>query len=310
MRWLVEEEDLDQERLRVDAWLADRLEEVSRSKIAKALKAGDIRVNGEAVKPRTEVAPGDVIEFEDALFELAPLLPENLPLDVLYEDDCLAVINKPCGLIVHPTASVRSGTLVNRLLARFDRLSSVNGPDRPGIVHRLDADTTGVILIAKTDEAHRSLAEQFRVHSIEKYYLAICEGPVTGEPVTIDLPIGRHPTQREKMAIRPDGKRAVSIVRPLAAVEKASLVEVRILTGRTHQIRVHLESIGHPVVGDLRYGRKKPLFKPAHQLLHAAKIRFDHPASGERIEVTGKPDPVFYDFARSLGLADALDSYQ
>ncbi len=270
---------------RLDYALADYFEDISRSKMAKAIQAASILVNGLPAKASYALKAGDKIEVDLGYFEPIPLEAEDIPLEVLYEDEDILVVNKPAGLIVHPTPSLRQGTLVNALLALSVPLSSVNGEDRPGIVHRLDADTSGAIIIAKNDESHLNLQNQFQNRLVKKLYYAVLEDHIGSDLVQVEQPIGRDPHNRKLMTVRDDGKYSQSIFRKVKATDKASFCEVEILTGRTHQIRVHAAYLKHPVVGDRLYGYKKQKFKTERQLLHAHELRFNHPKTGKEINI-------------------------
>jgi 23S rRNA pseudouridine1911/1915/1917 synthase len=286
--------DLQDAGKRLDQMLHERLSEFSRSRIQDWIGAGRVLVHGSAPhgKPRRAsylVRAGDVIEVEPA--EAPPLnaTPEAIPLAVLYEDADVVAIDKPAGMVVHAGAGVHSGTLVNALLHRFAELSGVAGALRPGIVHRLDRFTSGVLLVAKNDAAHRQLAAQFSGRQVEKVYLALVHGHVKLDSGRIERPIARDPVHRTRMtARRAAGRAAWSEYRVLRRFERFTLLEVRIGTGRTHQIRVHLSSIGHPVVGDTLYGAPaqtegQPLL--GRFFLHAHRIRFEQPSTGEEVTV-------------------------
>jgi len=271
--------------LRLDQWVHARLPEFSRARIQEWIKLGRVRVNGTACRASVAVRAGDAVEVEP--LEAAPLKAsaEDIPLRVLYEDAAVVAIDKPAGMVVHAGAGVHSGTLVNALLHRFDTLSGTGGPLRPGIVHRLDRYTSGVLLVAKTDAAHQKLAAQFAGREVEKVYLALVQGKVKQESGRIERPIARDPVHRTRMTARlSEGRAAWSEYRVTRRFENFTLLEVRIGTGRTHQIRVHLASIGHPVVGDTLYGAKAQL-ELGRFFLHAHRIRFRSPASGEAVEV-------------------------
>jgi 23S rRNA pseudouridine1911/1915/1917 synthase len=277
-------EHLDTGR-RLDHWLHDRLPDHSRSRIQEWIKAERVHVNGRGVRASYTLRAGDAVDVEPA--EAAPLnaAPEDIPLVVLYEDAGVVAIDKPAGMVVHAGAGMHSGTLVNALVHRFQTLSGVGGALRPGIVHRLDRFTSGVLLVAKNDAAHQSLAAQFSGRQVEKVYLALVHGKVAAESGRIDRPIARDPVRRIKMTARLDaGRAAWSEYRVLRRFEKFTFLEVRIGTGRTHQIRVHLSSIGHPVVGDTLYGagRQDEL---GRYFLHAHRIRFRQPSSSEEVTV-------------------------
>lgn len=301
MRIRVDDENY-QPNERIDRFLSDVIEDVSRSKIAKALDQGDILCNGQKVKKRTLVEFGDLIEWDEDLFEVKEILPEEGPLKILYEDDYFAVIYKERGLIVHPTEVIREGTLVNRLLYHFDHLSDYNGPERPGIVHRLDKDTTGLLLVAKTNQAHIALQKLFQDRKIRKFYLALVDGELL-EDGLIEAPIGRNESNRKKNCVREDGKEAKTAYHVLAHTEEASYLEVRIFTGRTHQIRVHMDYIGHPVLGDPLYGNfVKCRRKIPYLLLHAHRLEFTHPFTGEEMHFETSPPQEFDSMREKLKL--------
>ena len=269
---------------RLDQVLQGRFPEFSRSRIQEWIKAGRVLVDSRAEKPSHLIRGGEAIEFEPA--EAPPLhaSPEAIPLQILYEDDDVVAIDKPAGMVVHSGAGVHSGTLVNALLHRFGELSGAGGPMRPGIVHRLDRYTSGVLLVAKNDRAHHYLAEQFSGRRVEKRYLALVHGAVKQDSGRIERPIARDPVRRTRMTARlAEGRAAWSEFRVLRRFREFTLLEVRIGTGRTHQIRVHLSSIGHPVAGDTLYGAARtaePRF-----FLHSHRIRFERPSDGAPIEI-------------------------
>lgn len=284
-----------QSKVRLDKFLVECLPEHSRSKLAKWIEAGGVRVEGRSERSSFLLEPGTVVEI-DPLEDGRPhdLSPADIELDVLFEDDHLLVVNKPRGLATHPAASLKEPSLVNALLGRGSELSEGSANYRPGIVHRLDKETTGLLVVAKTDEAHRSLARQIELKTAERVYLAIVGGETPspqppppasqgegGHRFTIDAPIARDKRNRQKMAVDHDGKRAVTHVRVLKKVDAGTLLECRLETGRTHQIRVHLRSIGLPVIGDKLYSPKE--FQTAALQLHAWQLTFDHPSSGERM---------------------------
>lgn len=265
---------------RLDAWLAAQLPMYSRARIQEWIKAGRVLVNGKPAKRAHELRGGETIDLEPLAPPPLRAEPEAIPLDILYEDDAVIAVNKPAGMTVHAGAGVHRGTLTNALLHRFGALSSLNGELRPGIVHRLDRFTSGVLLVARHDEAHRALAAQFAHREVEKTYLALVEGRVAGEQGRIEHPIGRHHIHRLRMTTTPAGRNAITEWRVRERWARHTLLEVRILTGRTHQIRVHLASLRHPVAGDTLYGAA-----PAEKgrfFLHAWRLVFTNPASGER----------------------------
>lgn len=278
--------------LRLDQFLAVRLPAYSRARLQSWIEEGRVKLNGTAVaKASLKLRGGERVEVEPA--ELKPLhaFAEDIPLDILYEDDDVVAVNKPAGLVVHAGAGRSSGTLVNALLNHFQHLSSVGGDLRPGIVHRLDKGTSGVLLVARTDAAHRSLAAQFSGRTVDKTYLALVQGRPASERGTIDLPISRDPERRTRMTARlASGRHAHTEYQVLERFDKFTLLEVHIGTGRTHQIRVHLAALGHPVAGDPLYGAaaQPELNRP---WLHALRIRFDSPSSGERLTVEAPVPP-------------------
>ncbi len=267
---------------RLDAFLAEALGgSHSRAQVKAALDAGLVRLNGKIARPGLTVKEGDKIEGEIAPTISTSIVPESIPLSVLHEDDDLLVIDKPSGLVVHPGAGNKTGTLVHALLGRGGPLSSSGGGDRPGIVHRLDKETSGVMLVAKNNSAHKKLQSQFESRTLSKTYLALVKGHVRFEEGRLEGAIGRHPKVRHKMAVsvRDDAREAFSRYRVMERFPGSTLLEVKIRTGRTHQIRVHMEHEGHPVVGDKIYGTEGSRLG-----LHAWKIEFDHPKTGERME--------------------------
>ena len=258
----------------------------TRSQAAKWIAAGLCRVNGRVTsKAGAAVRAGDRVEADIPDPVEATVEKEEIPVQFLYQDEDLAVVNKPCGMVVHPAAGNETGTLVNALLFAIPDLSGIGGVKRPGIVHRLDKDTSGVLLIAKNDAAHLSLSAQLKERSMEKHYLAVAEGIVKDESGVIDRPIARSPKDRKKMAVLEGGRSARTEWRLLEPLRGASLLDVHILTGRTHQIRVHLQSIGHPVAGDPLYGLKHGVTAP-RLMLHAYTLAFTHPRTGERLRFT------------------------
>ena len=268
---------------RLDRFLARMQPELTRSHIQKLITSGDVQVNGRAQKPGYKSRGGETVTFTLPEPETTEILPENLPLDILYEDEDIIVVNKARGMVVHPAAGVTTGTLVNALLYHCKDLSGINGEIRPGIVHRLDKDTSGVMVCAKNDRAHVSLAEQIKEKTAMRTYIAIVHGNIAEESGTIKGAIGRHPTERKQMAIVEGGKPAVTHFRVLERYGAYTLVECRLETGRTHQIRVHMTSIGHPLVGDPKYGHRKNPFHIAGQALHSKKLTLTHPRTGERM---------------------------
>ena len=282
--------------IRIDKYLAESLPDISRSYLQKLFRDGEIKMNGKAVKASAKTLAGAEIVFAIPEPEEPEILPEDIPLDILYEDDDVILINKPKDMVVHPAAGHYTGTLVNGLMYHCrEGLSGINGVLRPGIVHRIDKDTTGVLVVCKNDRAHNGLAEQLAEHSITRKYRAIVCGNLKEDEGTVDAPLGRHPQDRKKMAIvRSGGKRAVTHYRVLERFGKYTYIECQLETGRTHQIRVHMASLGHPLLGDEVYGRGKSPFKLEGQTLHAMVLGFIHPTTGEYMEFQA-PLPEYFE---------------
>ena len=278
---------------RIDRFLADS-QDLTRSFLQKILKEGEVIVNGKSVKANYKLRKGDRIEFEIPEAVEPDIVAEDIPLSILYEDADLIVVNKPKGMVVHPAAGHYSRTLVNAVMYHCKgELSGINGVLRPGIVHRIDRDTTGSIIICKNDMAHNEIARQLKEHSINRRYRAIVTGVLKDEEGTIEGAIGRDKKDRKKMAITADGKPAVTHYRVLQRFKHYTYVECVLETGRTHQIRVHMASIGHPLLGDEVYGRRSDKYKCEGQCLHAMTLGFHHPRTGEYIEVNAPLPPYF-----------------
>ena len=271
---------------RIDRFLSGKMQEFSRSYIQKLLKEGAVSVNGASVKPNYKTGAGDQICIRIPEPEVLDVLPEEIPLDILYEDEDILVINKPKGMVVHPSPGHSSHTLVNAVLYHCKgQLSGINGVIRPGIVHRIDMDTTGSLLVCKNDRAHQILADQLKQHSITRRYQAIVYGNFREEEGTVDAPIGRHPTDRKKMSTRSaSGRPAVTHYRVLERFGNYTYIECELETGRTHQIRVHMSSIGHPILGDRVYAPAQCPFSLQGQTLHAKILGIRHPSTGEYME--------------------------
>ena len=271
---------------RLDKYLTEQISDQSRSYIQKLLDDNFITVNGKSAKSNYKLRASDTITVEIPEAEELDIEPENIPLDIVYEDDDIIVINKPKGMVVHPAPGHTSGTLVNALMYHCkDSLSSINGVLRPGIVHRIDMDTTGLLVACKSDQAHRVLSDKFKVHDIHRVYTAIVYNQFATDEGTINKPIARHKTDRKKMAIDSNGRHAVTHYRVIERLKQNfSLVECELETGRTHQIRVHMASINHPLLGDEVYGPKQKPFATQGQVLHAGVLGFDHPITGEYME--------------------------
>ena len=291
LEWKAEDADAG---MRLDVFLSQNAE-VTRSRAGTLLKEGHALVDGiPQTKAGYALRKGEKISLE--IPEAVPVSAQaqELPLDVVYQDDDVAVVYKPSGMVVHPAAGNPDGTMVNALLAKLDNLSGIGGELRPGIVHRIDKDTSGLLLVAKNDKSHVSLSEQIKEHSVDRAYMAIVVGNMKADEGVVDAPIGRHPTDRKKMAIVRDGRNAETHWTVRERFAGACLLECRLTTGRTHQIRVHMASLGHPVLGDPVYGVKKsPYPVEGGQLLHAYKIGFTHPTTGERMLFTAEPEARF-----------------
>lgn len=290
----VEEQEVS---LRLDKYLFDKLSDFSfsRSFIQKLIKDKFVLVDGKEEKSNCKLKYGQHIEVTIPEPEEVEIIPENIPLDILYEDNDLLIVNKPKNMVVHPSAGHMSGTLVNAVMYHCkDSLSGINGEIRPGIVHRIDKDTTGSLIICKNDETHIAIAEQIKVHSVNRIYRGIVSGHFKEPEGRVEGNIGRHPTDRKKMAIVPGGKSAVTHYSVIQEFKAASYVEFKLETGRTHQIRVHMASMGHPLLGDILYGNPKNPYHLLGQALHAMTIGFVHPRTGEYIEVSA-PLPDYFE---------------
>ena len=283
---------------RIDKFLVENTE-YTRSKIQKMIDNDCILVNGKSIKSSYTLKAGDQIEVKD-YEENTDILPENIPLDIYYEDADLIVVNKPSGMVVHPAPGNDTGTLVNAWMYHTNNLSTVNSTIRPGIVHRIDADTSGLLLVAKNDKAHNILAEAIQKKEVVREYIALVEGVIKEDTATIDAPIGRDVNNRKKMCVTGDNsKEAVTHIRVLERFSDATLIRCKLETGRTHQIRVHLSYIGHPVVNDPVYGRRKLINPKFGQMLHAEKLGFVHPTTKEYMEFTS---PVPDEFTKILNM--------
>ena len=289
-------------RLRLDQFLAKQLPEYSRSRLQQLIRSGFVRLNKQTTRPRQIVRGGDKIHLIEPPLEKIEMRPEPIPLHVLFEDDDLIIINKPADLTVHPGAGQREHTLVNALLSHCTTLSGIGGKERPGIVHRLDKETSGCLVVAKNDIAHRELSKQFAARTVEKIYLALVAGKLRKPTGVIEENIGRHPVQRKRMSVSSKrGRAAKTEYRVIRSSDQASLVECRLHSGRTHQIRVHLHHLGHPVLGDKIYA---PRFaKNFHrQMLHAWKLGFRHPCTGEWRSFEASLPADFNEAIRAAGL--------
>ncbi len=288
------EEEYDNER--IDRYVCSALADFSRSYIQKLIEDGKVTANGKCIKASYKVKPYDEISVTTPDSVIPDIVPEDIPLDILYEDDDVIVVNKPKGMVVHPACGHYEHTLVNALMYHCkDDLSGINGVMRPGIVHRIDKDTSGSLIICKNDNAHENIAKQLEEHSLKREYVAIVTGVIDENEGTIDKPIGRSTSDRKKMAVTPSGKRAVTHYEVIERLDGFTLVKCRLETGRTHQIRVHMASIGHPVAGDCVYGNGMKTPVDTHgQALHAKILGFVHPVNGEYIE-TDAPVPEYFE---------------
>ncbi|MDT5121481.1 MAG: rRNA synthase [Acidobacteriota bacterium] len=296
---------------RLDAYLAARIEDWSRARIQRLIEDGDVLVNGRTAKSSHKLRANDEIEVELTPLASTAFTPEDIPLDIVYEDDELIVVNKPAGLVVHPAAGISAGTLANALAYHFHQLSTRGGAVRPGIVHRLDKDTSGLIVVAKSEAAHENLADQFRAREVFKSYVALVHGRVEQESGRIDQPIARDPRNRTRMAVVRGGRPALTLYRVRRRYTRFTLLDVEIKTGRTHQIRVHLQWLKHPVVGDAVYGGGRDKTVPDAQLrarinalnrqfLHAEQLAFRHPRTNEPLHLTTPLPPPLAKFLEDL----------
>ena len=299
------------EGVRLDAYLATQIDGWSRARLQRLIDDQDVLVNGRSVKSAYKLRVGDEIEVELSPGPSASFAPENIPLDVVYEDEHLVVVNKPAGLVVHPAAGVDSGTLANALAYRFQRLSATGGAIRPGIVHRLDKDTSGLMVVAKTEPGHENLSDQFRARTVFKRYVALVYGVVKQPQGRIEQPIARDSRNRTRMAVVPGGREALSLYTVRRQYDVFTLVDIELKTGRTHQIRVHLSWLKHPVVGDALYSggrensvqdpqRRAQIRKLSRQFLHAGELAFNHPATGERMQFVAPLPPELARFLERL----------
>ncbi|MBR6801599.1 MAG: RluA family pseudouridine synthase [Eubacteriaceae bacterium] len=283
---------------RVDKFLSENVEGFSRAKIKELLDNGEVYVNGKVAKASLKLKEGDEVSFLLPEIKELDIIPEDIPLDIVYQDSDIAIINKPAGMCVHPANGNESGTMVNALLYHVKDLSTINGVIRPGIVHRIDMGTSGLLVVAKNDTAHNALSEQFAVHSITREYTCVVHGTFEKDKGTINAPIGRSTSDRKKMAINHNnGKNAVTHYTVHHKNDKTTVLKVNLETGRTHQIRVHMAAINHPIVGDPVYGRNTPIDKPYNdQLLHAGKLGFIHPTTKEYVEFESEMPQWYYEF--------------
>ena len=279
---------------RLDKLISEQLPELTRSAVQHLIQDGCVTIAGKPVKKNTRASAGDVITVELPEPREVEIEPENIPLDIVYEDEDIIVVNKPKGMVVHPAPGNWSGTLVNALMYHCgDSLSGINGEIRPGIVHRIDKDTSGLLVVAKNDRAHQSLAEQIKVHSAGRRYFAVVYGTPREQKGTVNAPIARHPVDRKKMAVLAGGREAITHYEVLEQYAGYSYLTFLLETGRTHQIRVHMAHIGHPIIGDPLYGPAKDKWKLQGQCLHAGELTLTHPATGERMTFQA-PLPAYF----------------
>ena len=291
----------DEEGDRLDVYLSEQLGDMSRSYIQKIIKDKKVEVNGKVEKAKYLVKEDDKIKIEIPTPKLLEVVAQDIQIDIVYEDNDVLIVNKPQNMVVHPAPGNYENTLVNAVLYHCkDKLSSINGVIRPGIVHRIDKDTSGLLMIAKNNNAHNSLAEQLKDHSITREYEFICHGVVKEDKITVDKPLGRNPKDRLKMAIVKDGKRAVTHFEVIERFDNFTHMKARLETGRTHQIRVHALSINHPLLGDPIYGPKNTKFKLEGQTLHARKLGFIHPTTNEYIEFNSELPDYFKNIIKKL----------
>ena len=285
---------VDKQDVRLDVYIAEKFKDLSRTMIQKLIEEGNIKVNGNIKKMSYKVQLNDEISICIPKAKETDLKPQEIPIEVVYEDDDIIVVNKPKGLVVHPANGNPDGTLVNAIMAMCkESLSGIGGELRPGIVHRLDKDTSGLLIVAKNDKAHINMSEQIKNREVTKKYIALVRGVIPEDDATIDMPIGRSTKDRKKMAVTKSGKQAVTHFKVLKRYPKYTLLEVKIDTGRTHQIRVHMAEIGHPVVGDMVYSNGKNDFGVEGQMLHAKSLDFKHPITGKQMHLEAELPQYF-----------------
>ena len=286
---------------RLDTYVTNQNNELTRTAVQRLVEQEKILVNGKKQKVAYKVTEGDMITIEETEAKTIKLKAQEIPIDIIYEDKDIVVVNKPKGMVVHPANGNIDGTLVNAIMAICkDSLSGIGGEIRPGIVHRLDKDTSGLLIVAKNDKAHVNMSEQIKNHEVKKTYIALVRGIVKENEATIDMPIGRSRSDRKKMAVDRNGRNAVTHIKVLKRYEKYTLVEVNIETGRTHQIRVHLSHIGYPIIGDCTYSNGKNEFGVVGQCLHAKCLEFKHPVTGKEIKLEAPLPDYFENILKKL----------
>lgn len=286
--------EFEEEGDRLDIFLSSQLGDMSRSYIQKIIKDKKVKVNEKIEKAKYLVKEDDKVIIEIPAPKLLEIIPQDIPINIVYEDDDLLIINKPQGMVVHPAPGNYENTLVNAILYHCkDNLSSINGIIRPGIVHRIDKDTSGLLIVAKNDKAHINMSEQIKNHEVTKTYIALTRGRIKENEATINMPIGRNPNDRIKMAVTKNGKEAITHIKVIEKFQNYTLIEVKIETGRTHQIRVHLAQIGYPLVGDYVYSNGKNPFGVEGQMLHSYKLEFKHPITGKEMKLQAELPEYF-----------------
>ena len=291
---------VDIENMRLDSYIASKYD-ISRTMVQKLIEEGNVLVNEKEKKISYKVQIGDNIKINIPKPQETNIKPENIPIEIIYEDNDIIVVNKPKGMVVHPANGNPDGTLVNAIMSICKgSLSGIGGEIRPGIVHRLDKDTSGLLIIAKNDRAHINMSNQIKNREVKKIYIALVRGNVNEEEATINMPIGRSTKDRKKMAVRKDGKEAITHFKVLKRYSKYTLLEVKIDTGRTHQIRVHMSEIGHPIIGDMVYSNGKNEFSVSGQMLHAKSLDFKHPITGKDIHLDAELPQYFKDVLYKL----------
>ena len=286
---------------RLDAYVSSQIEEITRTAAQRLIEQGNILVNGKKQKVSYKVTEGDIITIEEVQPQEIELKAQDIPIKIVYEDNDIIVVNKPKGMVVHPANGNPDGTLVNAIMAICkDSLSGIGGEIRPGIVHRLDKDTSGLLIVAKNDKAHVNMSEQIKNHEVTKTYIALVRGVVKENEATIDIPIGRSNSDRKKMAVNKNGRNAITHIKVLKRYEKYTLLEVNIETGRTHQIRVHLSHIGYPIIGDGTYSNGKNEFGVEGQCLHAKKLEFRHPITDKEMKLEAELPEYFQQIIQAL----------